>query len=103
MEKAGTPIYVKMCQEKVSSLDFPQTRYPPKAFPIPRYHYYRGASRSGANLQDRGRDPVTENFGGRIVPHGFTSELDIRELNRGCYNPCRRRSFFKCRPLRSAC
>src|SRR5882762_9809716 len=95
MEKAGSPIYVKMSQGKVSSLDFPRTRYLPKAFPIPGSHYYRAASASGANLQDRGRGLVRESFCGRIVPHDFTSELDICKLNRGCSNPCRRGSFFQ--------
>jgi hypothetical protein len=31
--------------------------------------------------QDRGRDLLTANNRGGIVPHAWTSELDIRELN----------------------
>src|SRR5437763_1039886 len=34
-----------------------RAKYPPKAFPNPGYHYYREASRSGTNLQDRGKIP----------------------------------------------
>jgi len=41
------------------------------------------------NSEDRGRDLVTANNRGRIVHHDVISELDIRELERGCFNPRR--------------
>ena len=47
--------------------------------------------------QDRGRDLVTANSRGGIVPHDFTSALDIRALELGCSNPRRhgtREIFF---------
>ncbi len=34
--------------------------------------------------QNRGRDLVTANNRGDIVPHDVISELDFRELKRGC-------------------
>jgi len=36
--------------------------------------------------QDRGRDLVTANNRGGIVSHDFTSELNIHELQRGCFH-----------------
>ena len=47
--------------------------------------------------QDRGRDLVTTNCRGSIVPHDVTSQLDICELKRGCFPAHRRRTR---RPLR---
>jgi hypothetical protein len=37
------------------------------------------------NSQDRGRDLVTANNRGGIVPHDFISELDIRGLKGSCF------------------
>src|SRR6267143_4309897 len=42
------------------------------------------------NSQDRGRDLVTANNRGGIVPHDVISELEICELKRGCFHSRRR-------------
>src|SRR6266568_8610603 len=39
------------------------------------------------NSPNRGRDLVTANYRGSIVPHDFTSQLDIRELEQRCFHP----------------